>query len=306
MNKLVLTSLLLIFGSGTVAQAETAENCPCLHLTKKAKTPVSQPNIVILQDEYIAPKKMNGALPAAQPIQVVKPVAKTPVTPKQVAAAHAEPVEMAKESQTNKNDHSNLTSFYMGFAAGTHHGGISSSSPSTTYHFTGRIFGGYNLTDNLSVEVGYFNVRSELISSSSVERESRNITRNTNLLKARRHGFDLLGIYKSTDTVPGLYAKAGLGFERINFKDTVISAVSGIPVRDRTSSGHVLSYGDKAISVLASRSLKDNADAVVGVGYEIRVMNHLLMNIDFTRYQPIKHEVKMPVNFLSIGAKYQF
>lgn len=316
MNKLVLASLLLIFGGNALAQAESAENCPCLHLTKKPKNPVHPQNVVIMQDQYIAPAKTSAVLPVAQPIQVVKPAEKVQAAPQSVAAMKAEPkkaktetakpADVASESHTNTAEDKNPGPFYLGLSSGAHYGDISSSSVSPTYHFTGRIYGGYQATDNFSVELGYFRVRSELISEYSVEKDSYNTTRNTNLLKAHRHGFDLLGVFKSKEMIPGLYGKVGIAYERVNFKDTLISAVTGIPARDRTGKGGILSYGDKTISVLASRSLKDNADYVLGFGYELNLTNHIMMNVDFTRYQPIRDEVKKPVNYLSLGLKYQF
>lgn len=315
MNKSILAGLLLMFLASTAAQAEVAEDCPCLHLTKKQKIFIPSEQVPEGEDNYLAAENkkqpvntVQVVLPARQPATVAKPVAKTILTPATATTPAPAPFtqksEVAKEDKTTQKT---LSSFYMGLSAGAHYGDVSSVSPKKTAHFTGRIFGGYELTDNLAIELGYFMVKPESQpTGSSVEHDVYNTTRNSSSLKARRHGLDILGVVKSTETVPGLYGKFGVAYERINFKDTLVSAVTGIPARDRTGSGHILHYGDKTINVLDNRSLEDNADFVLGVGYETKIMDHLFIRIDYSRYQPVKREIKMPVNFLSIGTKYQF
>lgn len=306
MNKLVLAGMLLVFAGSLPVHAEMPDDCPCRHLNIKPKSAisikknkVSQHKPIINSVKASKPVAQTAAEPSVQaPAEVPPPVSiETPVRPEIPSIPVSSRVDIKQK----------LTPLYLGVSAGAHYGQLSNTSPKSTYHVAGRAFAGYKLNDNIAVELGYFMMKPESTSASSVKSDNQVTTKNKSDAKARRSGVDLVGLYKSTETLPGLYVKAGIAYDRLNDKKTTTTTVRGIPARDRTIYGHILNNGNKTTHVSASRLLKDNMDAVIGIGYETNLSQHLMINVDYTRYQPVKkNEVKTPINFFSIGTKYQF
>lgn len=287
MNKLVLASLLTI-SIGGVVQAQGLDDCPCRQQAKKQKHHVSNKKSIKKHAVgVVSPEKKSVN-------QTVFPVAP-------VVEQHQTTVPTVDQT-TNKQ----LSPVYIGLAAGVHHGYLSGSSTESVNHFTGRIFGGYKVTNNVAIEVGYFMMKPESLAAFTKTQDSYTTTKNTTTQKVRRQGVDVVGIYQSTDILPGLYGKLGVAYDRTNVKKNDRTVITGIPARDRTIYGHILSKGKRTVNTSHHHSFKDNVDVVVGAGYEVKVTDHLGINIDYTRYQPVQHEKKAPINFWSIGTNYQF
>lgn len=304
MNKLVLAGMLLVFTGSSLVHAQMPEDCPCRHANTKQKNKVSQQKPIISHQKNNA---QAASQPVAQPVPAVKPSVAEQFPSVTDAPSQSDVVPMSEVAHSNDKAKQDASPFYLGVSVGAHHGQISNTSVKSNNYFSGRVFGGYKLSNNLSVELGYFKVSPESLTNASANHGVYNTTKNASTLKSGRSGIDLVGVYKSTEMLPGFYAKAGVAYDLMETKSTSSTTVKNISARDRTIYGHVLNNGNKATQASVKRSSHIDMDAVIGVGYETHLTDNVLINVDYTRYQPLeKNDVKKPINFFSIGTKYQF
>lgn len=136
---------------------------------------------------------------------------------------------------------------------------------------------GYHFTPNWALEIGYFG-------TGDFKREqTAGVDRFADKYKAS--GADLVGIYKFTGGVPGLYLKAGVSYAEVSGE------------RVRTTAG---------IKTGAYSGSMSGMGYLLGLGYEYDFNQNWSANAGYTRYQRVGSATDVNVNVLSAGVKYRF
>lgn len=142
----------------------------------------------------------------------------------------------------------------------------------------GRLSAGYQITPNVSMELGYF-------FSGDYKQSVRNGA-NTSDYKASYKGADLTAVYKFTDGLPGLFLKAGATYAKVSGNLTTRTA--GVVVTNKESgSATGLGY-------------------LLGIGYEMNLTEQLAGNVSYTRYQRVGGADNNDMDAFTVGLKYRF
>ena len=141
----------------------------------------------------------------------------------------------------------------------------------------GRLALGYQFSPNWALELAYFG------SGEFKRSQTDGVNRYHDKFKAS--GADLVGIYKFTEGVPGLYMKAGLTYAEVSID------------RVRTTAG--VKTGGASASV-------SGAGYLLGLGYEYDFTQNWSANLGYTRYQRVGSATDVNANVLSAGLKYRF
>lgn len=205
--------------------------------------------------------------------------------------SHAAVPQVSESAPVQTNAAVSHPALYLGVSAGRM--GQSHYSHSTN---TGRIYGGYQFSDQLGIESGYFN---------SAKWHQGNST-------DKHQGVDILAVYRPTNVLPGFYAKAGLAYEHeshtsVQTEDRVTH--SKYTYRDRPYPLPLKHIGGDRhiIKTTIDNHTDDHIDMVLGMGYELALTQHLGLDVSYMRYQDVKHSRQSKgLNLFSVGARYAF
>lgn len=311
MKKIVSVSLLSIVLGHTVVYAASTPPCPCA--VKKINKKVLHRHMVQYQRKNavheVSPQQplpssdqKNDAHAVDEAIEVYVPEQTTEEAP-----AYQDHEQVTDVATNNKSPVKHP--LYLGMSVGRayhaefvgHHHQVASS-------FAGRIYGGYQLNDNIALETGYF----------KSAHYNHSLTGNADAGRSQHQGMDVLAVYRTTDFLPGLYAKAGIAYDRLATKDRVgyatMSSTLITPHSKSTYRGtRPLQYiheGTKTTTTstqaVKSSSTQDNVHAVLGVGYEFKVTDQLGIDMSYLRYQPVNHTHAQGMHLFTVGSRYAF
>jgi hypothetical protein len=172
------------------------------------------------------------------------------------------------------------SAFYVGVDAGYAALAVSNYSKASLP----RLFGGYQFSQNVALELGYFNPPD--FKREDGYEDSRGKSRGNTRLKIK--GFDLAAIYKFTEFVPGLFLKAGIT------RGTADKSEEGSGVRDSASFTYSKYGSQSGIGYLA------------GLGYELNLTGGLDARLAYTRHERIAAVHDGKLNVFSLALKYRF
>ncbi len=156
-------------------------------------------------------------------------------------------------------------------------GGPQAQSPFGDTKTTPRVFGGYQISPNWAVELGYTSIKYGINVDNRNERDNGSIT---------FKGFDLGITYKLTDVLPGFFVKAGIG----RFKGQAV-------VTEFTKATGVTEFVNDSGS---------GTSPMFGFGYETNITGNLDGHIGYTQYNKVAGISDVKMRMYYIGLKYRF
>ncbi len=142
---------------------------------------------------------------------------------------------------------------------------------------TARLFGGYQITPNWAVELGYANKNYSLNVNNTSERTTGSL---------RLKGLDLGVTYKFTDSLPGFFVKGG--FSRFKYS----GSVSGTNLVDG--------------STFTGSGSESGTGPMFGFGYEANLTGNLDGRIGYTQYNKVAGDSDVKLRMFYVGLKYRF
>jgi hypothetical protein len=150
----------------------------------------------------------------------------------------------------------------------------------TTSHSTGvrayRFLVGYQLSKNWGLELAY------LTTGDFRQNASNGVVDYRARLSAK--GEDLSLLYRFSESLPGLFVKAGVSQTRLQTQVTTVTPVGSMSKTVTTSGNGYLT----------------------GVGYQFDVRNDLAGRLGYTRYVRVGGQDNIKLNVLSAGITYRF
>ncbi len=156
-------------------------------------------------------------------------------------------------------------------------GGPTGPAALTESKTTARLFGGYQITPNWAVELGYGSTRYSVNVDDIDERSTGNL---------RLKGLDLGVTYKFTQGLPGFFVKAGLS----RFK----AEASGSGTDKGTNAPFTISGSESGTGPM------------FGFGYEANLTGNLDGRVGYTQYNKVAGDSDVKLRMLYVGLKYRF
>lgn len=156
-------------------------------------------------------------------------------------------------------------------------GGPASPAAFTNSRTAARLFGGYQITPNWAVELGYSSTNYGVTVDDADERSTGNM---------RLKGLDVGVSYKFTDVVPGLFVKAGISRFKANASGSGVEKAPGTPF---TITGSLSGTGP-----------------MFGFGYETNLTGNLDGHIGYTQYNKVAGDGDVKLKVYYAGLKYRF
>lgn len=228
------------------------------------------------------------ARPAVTKPVVRKVPAVSTATPAEAAAPVAAPVAAPATATAPAASHLylGLEGGYQNYNLDKNHGNAGSVAP--------RISAGYIVNDNVAVEAGLttgVHKNNGQLSDDPMHDEHKSETKVSPIA-------DVSVIAKSTETLPGAFVRVGATYSAVK-NTTSDNTVSRFTYRDRYNTP----ISHKTTTVDTNNS---GFGAVVGLGYEKALNNHVSVNASVNRYQGIGGDLHDGMNAVNVGTKYTF